>query len=170
MLAGERHVDQDVFTRGVHQVSQFGEFRAQGLGDGTPLVVGGLGGVLREDGLQHGDDGGPLLGRHVGQEVTHPIDSAALVARMEHLGRRSAQPFVVVGDDQLDAAQAAVGKLAQERQPEGLRLRRTSTDGPVPTPSTSRRPSVLTATAIITAVDRIRPAERHLMSGASSQR
>jgi len=46
----------------------------------------------------------------------------------------------------------------------------SASDGPVVTPSTSRRPSVLTPTAIITAVETIRPAWRSFRYVASIQR
>ena len=41
---------------------------------------------------------------------------------MQHLGDRSLQPLMGVGDHQLDPAQAAACELAQELRPEGLGL------------------------------------------------
>src|SRR3954452_5792683 len=45
-----------------------------------------------------------------------------LKAGMEHLAGRGAQALMVIGDHQLDAAQAAVGQRTQEALPEHLRL------------------------------------------------
>src|SRR5262245_17026756 len=59
----------------------------------------------------------------MGREVAHEVDAAALPGGMRHLGDRGLQPFVGIGDDELDAAQAAAGKLAQEPGPEGFGLR-----------------------------------------------
>ena len=42
---------------------------------------------------------------------------------LQHLGDGGLEPFMGVGDDQLDAAQAAPAQLAQELGPEGLGLR-----------------------------------------------
>lgn len=55
---------------------------------------------------QPGDDG---TGRPVPQLRTDRVDAAVLPRRAEHAAGRRLQPFVGVGDDQLDAAQAAVG-------------------------------------------------------------
>ena len=59
------------------------------------------------------------------------------------------QPLMRVGDHQLDAAQAAPGQAAQELDPERSRPR----CAPTVMPSTSRRPSVLTPTATMTATE-----------------
>ena len=57
-----------------------------------------------------------------------------------------------VGHDQLDTAQATAGKLAQERFQNV-----SASDGPISMPRTSRRPSLLTPTAMITATETMRP-------------
>src|SRR6266536_5274629 len=50
------------------------------------------------------------------------MDAAALPGAAEHLADRLLQAGVGVGDDQLDAAEAALDERAQEAAPEGLRL------------------------------------------------
>jgi hypothetical protein len=60
----------------------------------------------------------------MGQHVAHEVDAAALPGGVEHLGDGRLDALMGVGDDQLDAAQAAPGELAQEGGPEGLGLRR----------------------------------------------
>lgn len=62
---------------------------------------------------------------------------------------------MVVGDDEIDAAQPAISERAQEPLQKG-----SASDGPLATPSTSRLPSVLMPTATITAVETIRPPSR----------
>ena len=54
----------------------------------------------------------------------HPVHPTALLAGVEHLAGGGAQTLVIVGDDQLHPAQAAIRQRAQEGCPEGLRLRR----------------------------------------------
>ena len=56
------------------------------------------------------------------------VHATALEAGVEHLRRRGPEPLVVVGDDQLHAAQATIGKRAQKALPERLRLGRTGGD------------------------------------------
>ena len=60
-----------------------------------------------------------------------------------------------VGDDQLDAAQAAPGQAAQE-----VRQKVSASEAPTAMPRTSRRPSPLTPTAMVTATETMRPASR----------
>jgi hypothetical protein len=57
-----------------------------------------------------------------GQDVAHEVEAAALPRRGEDLGHRCLDALMPIGDDQLDAAQAAAGELAQEAGPEGLGL------------------------------------------------
>jgi len=86
------------------------------------------------------------------QRVAHEVDAATLPAGVEHLGHSGLDALAGVGDDELDAAQAAAGELAQERGPERLGL-----GGAIIMPRTSRRPSLLTPTATITATETMRP-------------
>jgi hypothetical protein len=90
--------------------------------------MGVLRGLLGEDGLDHGDHRRALLGSDVGQRVAHPVDATPLQGGVEDLRGRRTQALVVVGDDQLDAAQAAVGQPAQKALPECLGFRRTGGD------------------------------------------
>ena len=59
----------------------------------------------------------------MGEHVAHEVHAAALPGGVQHLGDGGLQALVGVGDDQLDAAQAAPRELAQEVGPEGLGLR-----------------------------------------------
>src|SRR5512136_336968 len=77
---------------------------------------------LRENGLQHGDDRGPLLRRDMGERVAQPVHATALLGCVEDLGCSGAQALVIVGDDELYAAQAAISEPTQKALPEGLGL------------------------------------------------
>ena len=44
----------------------------------------------------------------MGQRVAHPVHPTALLAGVEHLAGGGAQSLVIVGDDQLHPAQAAI--------------------------------------------------------------
>ena len=81
------------------------------------------------------------------------MDPTPLMRGVEHLRGRRPQPLVVIGDDQLDTTQAP---SASERRNAVQNV--SASEAPVATPSTSRRPSVFTPTAIITATETIRPA------------
>ena len=52
------------------------------------------------------------------------MNPAPLLRGVEHLGGGGAQSRVIVGDDEADAARAAIGARAQEALPEHLGLRR----------------------------------------------
>lgn len=85
----------------------------------------GLGGLLGLLGERRGDEGGdhpapPLAG--MGRGVAGEARAAAPPGRVEDLADRGPDAFVGVGDDELDPAQAAPGRLAEERGPERLRL------------------------------------------------
>jgi hypothetical protein len=52
------------------------------------------------------------------QHVPHEVDATALPSRAENLGDSGLEAFVGIGDDELDAAQATPGELAQELGPD----------------------------------------------------
>jgi hypothetical protein len=83
---------------------------------------------MGEDGTDHGGDRGALLGCRVAQEVAGPVHAAALETRVEDAPGGRAQALVVIGDDQIDAAQTAIGQRAEEPGPEDLGLRGTRGD------------------------------------------
>ncbi len=73
-------------------------------------------------GDESGDDAAPALAG-MGQDVAHEVDAAPLPCRAQHLGDGRLDAFMGIGDDELDAAQAAAGQLAQELRPDRLGLR-----------------------------------------------
>jgi hypothetical protein len=80
--------------------------------------------------------------------------TAALPGGVQHPRGGGLQALVGVGDHQLDAAQAAPG------EPRKNSVQKVSaSEGPTPSPRTSRRPSVLTATATVAATETIRAEE-----------
>lgn len=87
------------------------------------LLAGSLGAVLSEGGGDEGRDDPPALLSRMGKDVAHEVDSPALPACAQRFGDRGLDAFMAVGDDQLNAAQTAMGELAQERCLEGLGLR-----------------------------------------------
>jgi hypothetical protein len=75
------------------------------------------------DGLEHQGHLAQLAGRHVAEDVAVEVHHAALPARLgEVLGRALDQAHAGIGDDQLDAAQAAPLEMGQEGAPAGLVL------------------------------------------------
>lgn len=93
----------------------------------------------------------------VGHRVAHEMHPAALPSHLEDLGDRRLDAFMTVRYPQL-----------YSRKPRRIRLRRKSAQsssasgGPTHIPRTSCPPLVLTATAIITSTEMIRPASRTL--------
>ena len=99
---------------------ELGELRPELVGDPAPLRLGGLGAVLREGGGDEGGDDAAAALAGMGERVAHEVDAAALPGGVHHLGDGGLDALVGVGDDELDAAQAAAPQLAQELGPEGL--------------------------------------------------
>jgi hypothetical protein len=64
----------------------------------------------------------------VAEEVAGPVHAAALEAGAEDAPGGRPQALVIVGDDELDAAQAAIGERAEELGPEDLGLRGAGRD------------------------------------------
>jgi hypothetical protein len=113
--------------------------------------------ILREGGSNERRDDAPVALAGMGQRVAHELHPAALPGDAEHRRDRGLDALVRIGDDQLTPP-----------RPRRLSRRRNSTqkvsasEAPIAMPSTSRRPSVLTAAAMITAAETIRPASRTL--------
>lgn len=105
----------------VHDCRQLRYLRPDLVGDGAPLRACGLGRFLGEGGGdESGDDAAPALtgmGQHV-KWTRHLCQ-----CRAQHLGDGRLDAFMGIGDDELDAAQAATGQLAQELRPDRLGLR-----------------------------------------------
>ena len=104
----------------------------------------------------------PAWGEGVPLEV-HP---AALPSRVQDTRGGGLDALVCVADDELHAAQTAPDELAEDVRPEGF----PASEGPMDMPSTSRRPSVLTPTAMVSATETIRPPCRTFRYVASIQR
>ncbi len=86
-------------------------------------VAGGLARWLQEDRLHHSEYRRRVQLGHGAGNVAQEVHFAALPGRTrEHLGQRTAQPFVSVGDDQLHTAQPTSRQAAAELQPERLGL------------------------------------------------
>jgi hypothetical protein len=76
------------------------------------------------------------------------VHAATLPGGIQNLGDGGLQPFMRIRDKQLDPTQITAGEAAQELGQKG-----SPSLLPMAMPSTSRRPSVLTATATITATE-----------------
>ena len=128
VLLGKGGIGQNILTRFIHQFGEFWCALTQRIGDALPLRVGILGSLLCENGFDHGDHRRTLLSSDMRQRVAHPMDATPLQGGVEHLRRRRTQALVVIGDDQLDTTQAAVGQRAQKALPERLGFRGTGGD------------------------------------------
>ena len=104
-------------------VANFGTFGRNLVGDGAPLGAGGLGRLLGEGGGDEGRDDPAAALAGMGQHVPHEVDATALPGGRQHLGDGGLQAFMGIGDDELDATQAATGQLAQELRPDRFGFR-----------------------------------------------
>ena len=78
--------------------------------------------ALGKGGADPGGDDAALRFAGIGHGIAHEVDAAALPGGAEYLGDGCLQSFMRIGDDQLDATQAASGQTAQELGPEWLGL------------------------------------------------
>ncbi len=119
---GEVHVGEHVLLGGVHQRGELRHLRAELVGDGAPLDVGGGCVLLGIGGADPGRDDAPLSLARVRQRVAGEVDAAALPGGAQHLRHGCLQALMGVGDDELHARRAAPLQNAQEVEPEGLCL------------------------------------------------
>ena len=124
VLPVEAHIGEDVVLGLVHEGGELWRLGLELVGDQAPLCGGTVGIVLGKRGCDEGGDDAPALLAGMGQQVAHEVDAAPLSSCAEDPGCGGLQALVVVGDHQLDAAQAAAGEAAQEPGPEGLGLGR----------------------------------------------
>src|SRR5215813_10730074 len=122
VLAWEAHVGKNVRLGLVHHGGELWNLWPQLIGDAPPLGASLPGVFLGEGGGDEGRDDTAAASAGVCQDVAHEVDAAALPGRGEDLGHRRLDALMTIGDDQLDAAQATAGELAQEAGPEGLGL------------------------------------------------
>lgn len=146
MFLGERHVGQYIGLRLIQQGCQLGEFGPHLIGHGSPLPAGSLGGFPREGGGDEGGDDAPAALAGMGQRIAHEVHVAALPGGTQQLGLPPPSEMTSF----------------TPRRPRRISLRRkavqkdSASEGPMSMPSTSRRPSLLTPTAMITATETIR--------------
>jgi len=155
MLSWEGHVSQDVGLGFIHHPGELGDLRPDLVSDEAPLPFGRLGVVLSEGGGDEGGDDAATLAAGMGEHIAHEVDPATLPGRAEHLGDRRLDAFVSIGDDQLDPCRPRRVSFLRKVVQKG-----SASDGPISSPRTSRRPSLLTPTATITATETMRPAWR----------
>jgi hypothetical protein len=153
VLRGEAHVGQHVGLGVVHQDGELRELGAELVGDVAPLLAGSFGVVLGEGGGHAGRHDAPPALAGVRERVAQEVDAAALPGRAPRTRAIAAfSPSWASEITSFTPRRATSGELAQELGPERLGL-----GGAMSIPSTSRRPSVLTSTAMITATDTMRP-------------
>ena len=155
MCSREVHIGQDIGFSLIHESGELRQLGAQLVRHPAPLCLGRRGIVLGEGGGDEGCGHATSLLSGMRQQVSHRMHSAALPCGVQHPGNRRLQPLMGIRDHQFHAAQATAGQFAQEVEPEGFSL-----EQPMSMPSTSRLPSLLTPTAMVTALATMRPASR----------
>ena len=149
VLLGESHVGEDVCFGLVHKLGEPADRRPQLVGHFAPLGSGGIGIILGEGGGDEGRNHAATALAGMGQRIAHEMNPASLPSGVQDFGDGSLQAFMGVGDHQLDPRRVSLRrKLVQKI---------SASDGPISIPRTSRRPSALTPTAMMTATETTRP-------------
>jgi hypothetical protein len=130
MLSGEVHVGEHVGRGFVHQRRELWDLGPELIGDAAPLLLGRLGVVLGEGGGDEGRDDTPAAPAGMGQNVAHEVDASALPSGGEDLRHRRLDALMSIGDDQLDATQAAARPLraASRRRELGIQSEQPSVE------------------------------------------
>jgi hypothetical protein len=171
----EGHVGQHVvlvraMALTVHDGGELRHLGSDLVGDGTPLGAGGLRGVLGEGDGDEGRDGEPMKRqwseRHWRTRPLFPAWARALRWKWtRHLCHVALSTLETAA---LMPSWASLMTSLTPRRPRRVSLRRNSvqigsaSDVPISRPRTSRRPSVFTPMAMMTATDTIRPPRRTL--------
>src|SRR4029077_9670546 len=124
VLLRKRVVRQGLGHGRLDQLGCFAEPHAVEPGnDLGGFALGGWEILLGVNGLQHQRHLAQLASRHMAEDVAIEVHHAALPARLGEVLRYALdQAHAGVGDDQLDAAQAAFLEMAQKAAPAGLVL------------------------------------------------
>jgi hypothetical protein len=151
----------------VHSPGDFWAGRPQLVGDFAALQPGRFSVVLRKGGGDEGGDHAPAALACMGKRIAHEVNAAALPAGGQHLRHRCLDALMSIRVHQLDALQPAPPQLAKDSaQNVSASEGPTSKDSaqnvlaseePMSMPSISRRPSLLTPTAMMAATDTRRP-------------
>ena len=124
------------------------------------IEPGGLRRLLGEGGGDEGGDDAPAALAGMRQRIAHEVNAAALPGRRRTLATAALRP-----------SWASETTSFTPRRPRRVSLRRNSvqngsaSEAPISMPSTSRRPSQLTPTAMMTATETMRPPLAHLQVG-----
>ena len=148
MLGGKAHIGQHILFRLVEKAGELGKLW---VGDPSPLCFGGLGAVLSESGGDESRDDPPAALAGMSERIAHDVDAAALPGRAHQLRDGGLDALVGLGDDELDAPEAAASEFARGNSVQ----KASASEGPMSMPSTSRWPPALTPTATITATETI---------------
>ena len=151
VIDGEAHVGEDVVLGLVHEEGELWQLGPELIGDLAPLRLGGLGAVLSKGGSHEGGDDAPAA-----------LAGVASALRIVWTRQRCQVAFISLATAALIPSWASETTSLTPRRPRLRSLRKNSvqkvsaSDGPMSMPSTSRRPSALTPTAMITATETMR--------------
>src|SRR3954447_6072995 len=155
MLAREGHVGQHVVLALIHQCGELGPAATQLVGDVPPGLMRRLGIGLQEGLSDRGGDHRVLALWHMRQGVPNPMNPALCqVAPSTRViaSRKPSWPSEITSFTPLSPRLTRLFRKADQNG--------SASEGPMPSPTISRRPSLFTATAIIAATDTMRPPSR----------
>ena len=123
VLLGKVHEGENVDLGLVEQRGKLGQLGAQLIGDLTPLLAGAVGEPCAKAVATKAETTRRPFLLACARAFRMKVDAATSPGGAENLGGGALQPFVGVGDDELDPTQAASRQLAQELAPERLGFR-----------------------------------------------
>jgi len=121
----------------------------------TPLGAGHFSVFLSEGGGDERGNDTPAVLAGMGQNIAHEVYAATLPGGVQDFGNRRFEPLMGIRDHQLAPRRP---RRASERRNSVQKV--SASEAPIAMPSTSRRPSLLTATATMTATETMRPVAR----------
>ena len=147
------HSDQWRSHGSIHEVGQFRPAGAQLLGHLAPGLAGMRAIGLVECLADRGRNDGVLAARDMRAGIPDPVNAAPLPGGFKDPGDGGLEAGMGIADHQPDAAEAPGAQGPQELGPRQV----CASEGPMPSPMISLRPSVLAATAIIATTGTMRP-------------
>src|SRR3984957_6503577 len=141
---GEVHISKHIVLGLVHKGGKLWQAGLHLVDYLAPLDPSGGLVLLCEDGADKGGGDPAAIAPGMCEQVAHEVNPAVLPGGVQYACDGGLQPFMGVGDHQLDAAQPATGQRAKELRPE-----RFGSEQPTAMPRTSRRPSSLTPIATL---------------------
>src|SRR5467141_1108067 len=156
MVFGKAHEGENIGFGLIHQRGKLCHLGSELIGHLTPLGAGHFGVFLSEGSGDEGGNDTPALLAGTGQDIAHEVHPATLPGGVQDFGNRRLESPSRASE--ITSLTPRRPRLASERRNSIQKV--SASEAPIAMPSTSRRPSLLTATARMTAAETMRPVAR----------